>query len=514
MTTIGTNGPALTHSSDAVHDKDMARRFLAGLDPSATRFTFQLFNDRGSGRAQIIHGTLDEVWPKVQPLNTAQQGVGVFVVIAETDFKGRKAENIVRARALFVDADGREQVQHCTSVLNACGVYPSMAVNSGRGCHFYFCTDVAPNQFSELQKLLITRLGTDKAVKDLSRVMRLPGTLHLKDPDHPRLVKLLIPQEHPVQRWQLPDLISKLGLSPSPATPEDNVVPFKAREWAIEGRPSAFFAQLRTPIESLTEGLDTNTEEIRSAVMAIPPSVIADEGNWMRLARGLAHEGRVFKKEKEMWEILDAASRRADNYDEEDNRRRFQRYMNEALDREDPISVYTVFRMATQHGWHSWSPPIAPTGSETLVWRAGDLNVSFANVSHRRWLYGTYLIRGEITVLAAPGGAGKTALATGIAVEIAAGVSLLGENIFGSELKVLFINGEDGGTEIRRRIWALCLARSNELGGQNLDRLCIAGADDARVQRLSFLRTTERNAFGARQKRLRGSRVCSRVAAP
>ena len=69
-----------------------------------------------------------------------------------------------------------------------------MAVNSGRGCHFYFCTDVPLDQFSELQKQLIAKLGTDPAVKDLPRVMRLPGTLHLKDPANPRLVKLLIPQ--------------------------------------------------------------------------------------------------------------------------------------------------------------------------------------------------------------------------------------------------------------------------------------------------------------------------------
>jgi hypothetical protein len=41
------------------------------------------------------------------------------------------------------------------------------------------------------------------------------------------------------------------------------------------------------------------------------------------LARGLAYEACVKKKEQEMWEILDVASRRADNYDPEDNRRRF-----------------------------------------------------------------------------------------------------------------------------------------------------------------------------------------------
>ena len=95
------------------------------------------------------------------------------------------------------------------------------------------------------------------------------------------------------------------------------------------------------------------------------------------------------------------------------------------------ITVGTLLKYAYDAGadlspWRSWSPPIAPTGSETLVWRAADLNVSFTNIPHRRWLYGTYLIRGEITVLAAPGGAGKTALATGIAVEICSGYHEVG----------------------------------------------------------------------------------------
>ena len=91
-----------------------------------------------------------------------------------------------------------------------------------------------------------------------------------------------------------------------------------------------------------------------------------------------------------MWEILDAASRRADNYDEEENQRRFQRYMDKALDWEDPIRIGTVFHMAAEHVRQGWSPPI-------------DLNVSFTNIPHRRWLYGTYLIRGEITVLGRAG---------------------------------------------------------------------------------------------------------------
>ena len=104
------------------------------------------------------------------------------------------------------------------------------------------------------------------------------------------------------------------------------------------------------------------------------------------------------------------------------------------------------------------------------------------------------MIRGEITVLAAPGGVGKTALATGVAIEIATDTVLLGEKIYRAQpLKVLFINGEDGASEIHRRVLAFCLAHAHKLGGQNLDRLYVAGADDPRVQRLSFLKTTDRN---------------------
>jgi hypothetical protein len=474
----------------AAHDKDMASRFLAGLDPNATKFTFQFFADSGDSGPRVFHATLDEVWPKVLMLNTPQRGAGAYVTIGETDFMGRKAENIVRPRALFADADSKEQAERCVSMLTACGVCPSMAVNSGRGHHFYFCADIPRDQFSVLQRQLIAKLGTDPAVKDLSRVMRLPGTLHLKDPANPRLVKLLNASGG---RWQLPDLVSKLGLSSSTA-PNSNVVDSKLPEWVLNSRPAAEFAHLSPLDESLTQGLDTNIDEIRSAVMAIPSHVMAVEAQWMRLARGLAFEARVYKKEKEMWEILDTASRRAGNYDEEDNRRRFQRYMSEATNREEPITIYTVFRMAAEHGWRGWSPPLAPAAPVPIVWSAADLQISFSNIPHRHWLYGTYLIRGEITVLAAPGGAGKTALATGIAVEIATGVELLGDKIWGGQdLKVLSINAEDSGTEIQRRISAFCLAHANKIAGQSLDRLYVAGATDPRVQRLSFLRITEKN---------------------
>src|SRR4051812_11145353 len=101
---LGNNG-----SSGSVHDKTQTLAFLQLLDPSAQRFTWQFFYDdkslRGhplpSGLSPVIHDTLEKVWPLVEKFNTPACGIGVFITINETDFLGRKQENIQAVRALF-----------------------------------------------------------------------------------------------------------------------------------------------------------------------------------------------------------------------------------------------------------------------------------------------------------------------------------------------------------------------------------------------------------------------------
>lgn len=247
------------------------------------------------------------------------------------------------------------------------------------------------------------------------------------------------------------------------------------------------------PVDSLADGLETNIEEIRSAVSAIPPSAISTEPEWMRFARGLAHEAAVYKDQAEqLWEILDTASRSAPRYNEEENRSRWLRHISEAFNRENPITIATVFDLAQKNGWQGWSPPVTATASGSVVWTAAELKVAFSNIPHRQWLYGFDLVRGETTVIGSPGGVGKSSLAIGMAISIATGKELLGEKVRGGDdLKVLLINAEDGGTEIKRRVWAFC--RAHNVAEKSLNRLYVAGVDDGRVQRLSFLRTTDKN---------------------
>jgi RecA-family ATPase len=295
-----------------LYNKEMARLQLNILDPNATQFTFQFFTDNKYATeaekktaARTIHGTLDEVWPMVLASNTPQQRVGVYVTINETDGKGRrKAENIVRIRALFVDADSNETVEHCEKTFATTGVTPSMVVSTGRGRHFYFLLDDLPlDKFTTLQKRLIAKLGTDAAVHDLPRVLRLAGTLHLKDPANLRPITLHNQQGDAARRYRLADLVTKLGLSLDavpelkPAAANIDAKLYVDPSMAGQGSSALFKGK---GIESLSEGLkdywlDKLTPEQRDVVVHYMLSVIAEKTKWLELSDNGGNNGVYYK---------------------------------------------------------------------------------------------------------------------------------------------------------------------------------------------------------------------------
>lgn len=159
-------------------DLNEAARFLALLDPEATSFTFQTFDDsegKGKSLARTLHGSLAQHASTLSRLNRA--GAGVFVTINETDGTGRKAENIKRVRAVFIDLDGApiQPVQEHA-------IQPHMIVESSPDrWHAYWKTlGIDLDDFRSIQEHLIDQFDADAAVKDLPRVMRLPGFLHQK----------------------------------------------------------------------------------------------------------------------------------------------------------------------------------------------------------------------------------------------------------------------------------------------------------------------------------------------
>ena len=160
-------------------DLQQAKRFLNALcDGEAV--TFQTFSDKGKNPllAKVLHGTVDEHWRQLASLNA--QGAGVFVTVNRTDGKGRKLENIIAVRAVFVDLDGSP-----LTPVELSDPSPSIIVHSSPGrYHAYWVTQgIALSSFESIQKQLAQRFGGDPSVHDLPRVMRLPGFYHRKGND-------------------------------------------------------------------------------------------------------------------------------------------------------------------------------------------------------------------------------------------------------------------------------------------------------------------------------------------
>lgn len=165
-----------------------AARFLSLLAEGEEAFTFQTFDDLKSRKdkklAHIFHGDLESCAAALADLN--KRGSGVFVTVNETDGHGRKRENIVRIRAVWHEED------------TPCGITewplePHLVIESSPGKYhrYWFVEGLTREQFAGVMERMIADYGSDPNVKDTSRVLRLPGFWHLKNPASPFRVRIV-----------------------------------------------------------------------------------------------------------------------------------------------------------------------------------------------------------------------------------------------------------------------------------------------------------------------------------
>jgi hypothetical protein len=101
----------------------------------------------------------------------------------------------------------------------------------------------------------------------------------------------------------------------------------------------------------------------------------------------------------------------------------------------------------------------------------------------RSWVYGVKLLRGEITVLAAKGGYGKSAYMISLSCAAASGRDILGDKVWGGPLRVVYINSEDDTDELRRRF--IAAYRHHQLTDAQLANIRIRGVNTAGNQPLT-----------------------------
>lgn len=202
-----------------------AQKFLDILEPNG-EFTFQTFDDGPNKRkdlARIYHGLLKQHWHVLTVMNN--QGAGIYLMVNAGDSKGRKAGNVTRVRAVWIDLDG-------SPLPKAWTLEPHLIVESSPGkFHVYWLVvDVSLEEFPQFQKALAKRFGSDPAVCDLPRVMRLPGYFHWKS--DPVMVKLLYTSgKHPYTRAALLEAMPFLDtpMDKPRATTQANAKPYQPK---------------------------------------------------------------------------------------------------------------------------------------------------------------------------------------------------------------------------------------------------------------------------------------------
>jgi RepB DNA-primase N-terminal domain/Primase C terminal 2 (PriCT-2) len=207
-----------------------AARFLQLLDPTATKFEFRTFDDnkdrRDKNLTRTFYGTLAQHAAKLTCLNN--QGAGVFVVINETDGKGRSTENIVRVRAVFADLDGGPLAPILQGKLE-----PHIIVESSPGkFHVYWRVDgMRLDDFSAVLKAVIERFNSDPSVHDLPRVMRLPGFFHCKGEPFPvRIISTFDAVAYPAKNFERCNEAPHISGDKEPATEIDLILAAGALE--------------------------------------------------------------------------------------------------------------------------------------------------------------------------------------------------------------------------------------------------------------------------------------------
>jgi putative DNA primase/helicase len=183
------------------------RRFKTFLHPNI-KACYQTFSKdpKLTNRSRCIFKKLTkETNAELIKANLERMGVGMMI----NRGPDRNSKSITEIVAVFVDCDEQKMT---VDQLLALKVKPHAIVEtSPDNFHgFWLIKDCEVAQFTLVQKALARSLGTDKAVCDPSRVMRMPGTINWK-PDEPFLSKLVHIDDN-AERIAIDDFINQMGL--------------------------------------------------------------------------------------------------------------------------------------------------------------------------------------------------------------------------------------------------------------------------------------------------------------
>jgi hypothetical protein len=414
-----------------------AAHFLRLLDADdAKGFTFQTFHDRpkeveADPSLARVTSDRDEV------VHLYGRGAGVYVTINETDLTGRRSENIKRVRAVWQQDDGGHG--------GPLPLDPSLVVESSPGkFHRYWLVadhwpadDQGRADFAAVMERMVESYGSDKNAKDITRVLRLPGFLHRKDPLRPHMVRII---EAGGRRY--------------------------TREEIMRAFPPV---EREKPREREFQPGDCDEMRIADALRCIPAD---DRDIWLQV--GMALKDELGDRGRPLWDAWSATC--ADKFKDRHQERTWRSF------RRNGITIATLFHYAKLHGWapprredakkNNTTPGNGPTSSSTKSGQVAALaKADQLKPESIDWAWKNRFAFGKLAVIAGDPGLGKSTLL----IEIAALHSVGGEfpcrEGRAQQCESLILTAEDG------------------LRDTLVPRLMAAGADLSKIRFLLGVKT-------------------------
>jgi KaiC/GvpD/RAD55 family RecA-like ATPase len=389
---------------------EIAAAFLAALDPVSDQHLFVALDDQKPQRDPIHwFGRLADHWSEIVDANLS--GYGIFVTVNRVGGPSRKASDVTGIRAVWRDNDGDGSAI-------ALPLPPHIVVHSSPGkTHEYWLADCDASHHKRICRAIAAKFGGDRRATDLSRVLRLPGTLHTKGAPH--LVTCEIDQARVAWGpYNEPELIEAFG----PLAPE-------AYEKAAPEVP-----------------LDLTA--VRAALDVVPAG---DRDTWFTV--GAALHNATFGASEGL-ALFDEWSQRAANYGG------VEKLWNSFTPRADGIKLGSLFKLARAHGYTGptgdtlpgiEAVPSAPAISfGAQVFRARDNRAAI--YEPHKWVCDDYALRKTVSLIVAQPGVGKSTLALHIAVSVALGDGSLYGVTVREKCPVLVVSAEDSREFVEPRV--------------------------------------------------------------
>lgn len=165
-------------------------------------------DSKESKKAVDFYCSLNDALDNIQRYQ--KEGLGVYVTVNRTDGNGRKLQNITDMEWCFADLDG-------VALPATFPLLPNFITGrDNEHTHVYWSIKdcITTDQYISLQRRIALYSDSDQQVIDPCRVLRLAGSLHLKDRANPKQYTVMYDNKIPHISYTIDEVVNAFKLTP------------------------------------------------------------------------------------------------------------------------------------------------------------------------------------------------------------------------------------------------------------------------------------------------------------